>query len=675
MPAAPPDTAEALLDARRRDDRRLLGRLLGEVLREQTGEAGFERVERIRQEAVQFRRASGADADTVRGQLEALLNGLSRDETLDVVRAFSYFLHLTNIAEDRHENRTVAAHRRQGDAAPAGSIEHALATVRDEGVDAARVTEWFERATIVPVLTAHPTEVQRKSILDNERQIARLLSARDVAERLGEPIDRFEQDLTRRVLTLWQTSMLRLERLRVIDEIDNGLSFYRYTFLDALPRLYAELAVSFERCYGRAAPRIPPLLRMGSWIGGDRDGNPFVTAEVLESAAARHARVALDHYLEEVNALGAELSLSARLMTPTPALLALAEAAEDRSPFRVDEPYRRALSGVYARLAATAVRLAHHAPAREPHRVAPAYATASEFAADLATIDASLRSHGAALLADGRLATLQRAVEVFGFHLAAIDLRQNAKVHEVVVAELLAAASACADYLERSESERCAVLERELASPRPLWSAHLAYSAQTASELAILTVAARLHSDLGAAAAPNYIISMAQSLSDLLEVGVLLKEVGLLQPGPHPMLAMNIIPLFETIADLEASGRVMEEVLANPLYRGWLGSRERTQEVMLGYSDSNKDGGYLTANWALYRAQIDLVAVHARHGVRLRLFHGRGGTVGRGGGPTYDAIRAQPPGAVDAAIRVTEQGEIIASKYSDAEVGRRNLET
>jgi len=661
-----------------RDDRRLLGRLLGDVLRHQTGDAGFERVERIRQQAVRFRRASGADLAPVHAELERLLNGLTRDETLDVVRAFSYFLQLSNIAEERDENRIGERRRARGEPAGPGSIECAAATLVRAGVTASALRTWLGRATIVPVLTAHPTEVQRKSILDNERGIAQLLARRDRAGLAVDERDNIDIELERRILTLWQTAMVRRERLRVLDEVDNGLSFYRYTFLAELPRLYEQIGAAFDCAFGEPVDAMPPFLRMGSWIGGDRDGNPFVTAAVLDATITRHSRVAFAHYLDEVNALGSELSLSARLMTPTAKLLALAEHAEDRSPRRADEPYRRAVSGIYARLAASARALAGLVPPREPHRAAEPYASAGDFAADLATIAASLATHGAALLAAGRLARLRRAIEVFGFHLAAIDLRQNSDVHEVVVAELLAAAGSTPDYLGLDERARCTVLARELATPRPLWSEHIDYSEQTGAELAIVRIAARIHAEFGADAAPNYIISKAQSTSDLLEVGVLLKEVGLLRPAAGdrgPRLAMNIIPLFETIADLDACGTVMHAALATPLYRAWLAARGDVQEVMLGYSDSNKDGGYLTANWALYRAQLALVAVHAEHCVRLRLFHGRGGTVGRGGGPSYEAIRAQPPGAVDGAIRVTEQGETIVSKYSDPDVGRRNLET
>ncbi len=651
-----------------REETRYLGRVLGQVLRDQTGIDGYERIERIRQEAVSFRRAggsnAGAEAQAVRLRLESQLNALTRDQTLDVVRAFSYFLHLLNVAEDRQTNRSAK------EGGP-GSFGFALETVKKNGATDAQIDAWLARAMVVPVLTAHPTEVQRQSILDCERGVAAALSRLEDGRLGAGKRAALEARLHALVLTLWQTAMIRLSRLRVIDEIENALSFYRLTFLAEIPRLYEELEARLASALGGRP--LPVLLGMGSWIGGDRDGNPFVTADVLREAVTRQARTAFSHYLGEVHALGAELSMSLRLVQPNAELLELARAAEDASPHRQDEPYRQALSGLYARLAATATARTGLLPAPEPHRATAPYPDEAAFAADLEIIAASLASHGASRLAAVRLKPLQRALRVFNFHLAAIDLRQNADVHEAVVAEILAAVGVQADYLGLDESARVALLVAELATARPLVSPHLAYGEKTRSELAILRTAAEMHALYGPAALPHYIISKAASVSDLLEVALLLKEVGLytLDKG----LALDIVPLFETIADLGNAREVMRAAFALPAYRGWVAGRGEVQEVMLGYSDSNKDGGYLTANWALHKAQRALVDVHRAAGVRLRLFHGRGGTVGRGGGPSYDAIRAQPAGAVDGAIRLTEQGETIGSKYADADVGRRNLET
>ncbi len=654
-----------------KEDTRLLGRLLGDVLRAQSGDEGFDRIEAIRQTAIRLRRASTEDAGAIKDELAAMLNELPIAQTLDVVRAFSYFSHLANIAEDVHQNRRRRAHAIAGSPPQEGSIAHALERLGQGGVGASRLRAWFDEALVSPVLTAHPTEVQRKSILDCEREIVRLLQWRDRSTLTPDEHDGLLAGLYRQVLALWQTAMLRLTKLQVKDEIDNGLAYYRYTFLDEIPRLYVALEERFAHAFGERIV-VPPMLKMGSWIGGDRDGNPFVVAETLRYASQAQSGLILTHYLAEVHLLGAELSLSNRLVAPTPELVQLAANANDTNPHRGDEPYRQALTGVYARLAATASALAQIVPARPPHAALPAYATSAEFLHDLDLIATSLASHGASLLAEGRLRHLRRAVTVFGFYLAALDLRQNSDVHEAVVAELLARAGVHSDYASLDEPARVNLLVAELANPRLLDTPHLARSAALDTELAILRTAAEVHRQLGRDALPNYVISKCQSVSDLLEVGILLKEVGLLTPN---RLTVNIIPLFETIADLHACADIMAAAFRLPCYQRWLASRGRWQEVMLGYSDSNKDGGFVTANWALYRAELKLVEVFKAYEIKLRLFHGRGGTVGRGGGPSYEAILAQPAGSVNGALRVTEQGEIIASKYSDPELGRRNLET
>jgi len=666
MNAPLPDEKELPL----REDTRLLGRILGDVLRAQTGDAGFERVEAIRQTAIRFRRAHGEEAQEARQALSALLNPLAIGDVLHVVRAFSYFSHLANIAEDVHHIRRRRAHDMAGAPPRAGSIAHALARLRAEHVPSEAFQAWLDGALVSPVLTAHPTEVQRKSILDAEREIARLLVWRDRTPLTPAEGVAFERGLRTQVLGLWQTAMLRLSRLRVADEIDNALSYYRHTFLAEIPRLYA----AFETELAAAWPglRLPPFFRMGSWIGGDRDGNPNVAAETLDYAVHAQACVAFEHYLAEVHRLGAETSLCARLVEPTEELLALARDAHDANPHRTDEPYRQALIGIYARLAATARELAHYTPARPPHADGVPYRAPAELCADLDVIAASLSTHGSSELAALRLAPLRRAIDVFGFHLAALDLRQNSDVHEHVVAELFARAGVAADYPSLPEAARVALLERELASPRLLHSPYEPLSARSASELATLRKAGEIHARFGAGVLRQYVISKCESVSDLLEVAVLLKEVGLLRGDA---LDVSIVPLFETIEDLARCADVMAAAFATARYRALLASRDDDQEVMIGYSDSNKDGGYLTANWALYRAEHALVETFAAHGVRLRLFHGRGGTVGRGGGPSYEAILAQPPGTAKGGLRTTEQGEIIASKYSDPELGHRNLET
>ncbi|HYD56990.1 MAG TPA: phosphoenolpyruvate carboxylase [Burkholderiales bacterium] len=637
-----------------REDRRLLGRLLGDVIAEQVGEATRERIEAIRQAAVAFRRDEGEKA-----VLERQLDALPIDETLHVVRAFSYFSHLLNIAEDAHQNRRRHAHAEAGSPRRPGSIAYALAHADRDGLLA-----WFERARISPVLTAHPTEVQRQSILECEREIARL-----VAEPQSPGRDRA---LHAEVLRLWLTAMLRRMKLSVSDEITNALAYFRLTFIPELPKLYADIEEAVRGHLGLdREPWFAPFLTVGSWVGGDRDGNPNVGARTLESAMAEQAHLILGHYLEEVNALGRELGLSERLMRTPPEVLALAARSGDASEYRRDEPYRRAISGIYSRLAASAKALAGLEAAPRPGSILDAYPDAAAFAADLKVLADGLEAQGAGRLAGGRLRSLRRKASVFGFHLAPIDLRQNSGEHAAVVAELLARAQVHVEYEKLDEGARIALLARELASPRPLRVPHAEYSALAQGELAVAAAAAQAQRRFGGAAVSKYIISHCESVSDLLEVGVLLREAGLVGPGP---VTMDVIPLFETIDDLERCGDILEAALAEPLYREWVRLRGDEQEVMLGYSDSNKDGGYVASNWTLYKATQRLMAVCRMHGVRLRLFHGRGGTVGRGGGPSYEAVLSQPPGSVDGALRLTEQGEVIASKYADPENGRRNLE-
>ena len=654
-----------------RDDIRLLGRLLGDTVRNQEGEAAYATVERIRQTSIRFHRD---EDETARGELETTLNSLSGGRATEIIRAFSYFSHLANIAEDQHRIRRSRAHARAGSPARDGSVTAALMRAREAGIRASDIRRFFERAYVSPVLTAHPTEVRRKSTIDREMDVARLLAERDNARLTPDEELQNEEALRRAILVLWQTSVLRRHRLKVIDEVVNGLSYYDYTFLHELPRLYGMLEDQLSAS-GAEWDRVelPSFFRMGSWIGGDRDGNPFVTAEVLQLALQLQSKRALSFYLDELHALGGELSLDERLVGVSYKVRELAERSPDRSTHRATEPYRRAISGIYARLAATAVEFGHGEVLRHAIGAASAYSNPQELFADLTALHKSLSQNGSAVLAHGRLRSLRRAVDVFGFHLAALDLRQNSDVHERAVGELFEVARPGTNYLALSEKERVDLLLVELKTPRPLASPHVAYSAETASELEIVNMAAQSHRKYGRAAVPNYVISKASSASDMLEVALLLKEAGLLRPRENE-LDLNIVPLFETIADLRNCAVVMNDILSVPEYRKLLELRGDVQEVMLGYSDSNKDGGFVTSGWELYKSEIALVETFRRYGLTLRLFHGRGGSVGRGGGPSYQAILAQPGGAVQGSIRITEQGEVIAAKYSNPELGRRNLE-
>jgi phosphoenolpyruvate carboxylase len=654
-----------------RDDIRMLGRVLGNTIRAQEGEAVFERVERIRSASLRFHRNQDKSAQS---EFEALLTALNGRNTIQIIRAFTTFSHLANIAEDQHHIRRVRAHALAESAPREGSMTHSLSRACAAGVTAEQLTAFFADAFVSPVLTAHPTEVRRRSVLELERQIAKLLEDNDRLRLTPEEIAAREETLCRLILTIWQTSILRRRKLAVRDEIANGLSYYDETFLHELPRLYSEIEdrLAAQEPYRRAA-KVPSFLKMGSWIGGDRDGNPSVTATVLQDALEMQSERALTHYLRELQSLGAELALDDEAVEVSPAVLALGEHSPDRRLRGEREPYRRAIATVHAQLVATVRRLDATTTAPPPSEDAPAYPSATAFRADLDMIDQSLVANGSALLARGRLRALRRAVDVFGFHLAALDMRQNSNVHERTVAELLRATGSDIDYLQLDEAQRIVLLCTELKTARPLASPFLAYTDETTSELAIVKAAFEAQQRYGKAAIPHCVISNAQSVSDILEAALLLREAGLFRPQTGE-LDVDIVPLFETIADLRHCGTVMEQLFALPEYARMLAARGNVQEVMLGYSDSNKDGGFLTSGWELYKAEIELVKVFRRYGIKLRLFHGRGGSVGRGGGPSYQAILAQPGGAVQGAIRITEQGEVIAAKYSNPEVGRRNLE-
>lgn len=655
-----------------RDDIRLLGRMLGDTLREHEGESAFDLVERIRQTAIRFHREQDPEA---RQELDTILNKLSNKATVAVVRAFSYFSQLSNIAEDVHHNRRRRAHLCAGSSPQAGSVTLALERVLASGKDSAAIASFFAKAIVSPVLTAHPTEVQRRSILDCQLTIERLLKDRARTQLTPNELRHNEENLRAMIQILWQTRMLRSVRLSVHDEIENGLAYYSYSFLTEVPYIYAKIENLLENHLGRNAPNVASFLRIGSWIGGDRDGNPFVTHRVMLHAAERQSALALDFYIGAVEKIGHTMSLAERLVNVTDELKELAASSPDIPACRIDEPYRRTFVSMSARLAATSKRLGHTPTLRNKIEPTEPYANSAEFIHDLDVIIASLKHHKSNWLARGPLRNLRRAADVFGFHLAPLDMRQHSKVHEKVVVELFELGTHRTDYLDLAEDKRIEWLLTEISSPRPLLSPYLQYSESTQAELRILQMAAEIQRRFGHAAMPNYIISMTTNVINILEVALLLKEVGLLQAGEIPSLGMNIIPLFETIADLQDCGVIMDQLFALPYYRKLLVSRGNVQEVMLGYSDSNKDGGFITSNWEIYKAEIELTKVFAKYNIELRLFHGRGGTVGRGGGPSYQGILAQPPGSVNGQIRVTEQGEVIGSKYAEPEIGRRNLET
>lgn len=657
-------------DSQLRDDIRLLGALLGEIIAEQQGLPVFTAIEEVRQLSVQYRRF---DDNAARAKLEARLEELTQDETISLIRSFSIFSMLSNIAEDCHLIRRNRQHELAGMPAREASLDYTIPELERVGVNRDAVLARLKQTESVPVLTAHPTEVQRKSVLDAQQSIIALIRHRDEIRLTLEEANAWRDELKAAVQRLFQTRLLRRNKLSVIDEVNNALAYFDSTFFAQVPQVYRKLQSllnlpSTDNFLPVNEDPLGKVLTVGSWIGGDRDGNPFVTAQVLDTTLKIQSRKVLEHYLAEVNCLIREFSVTDYFLKPNPPLTELANASGEDSAHRMDETLRRACVSIRIRLEATLQQAARG------ECTAQAYASPADLLGDLNTLFSALNDNGMQRIAEGRLAMLARKVKVFGFSLMALDLRQNSDVFEEVIADLLKQSTlGKIDYLACGEAERVELLCAELRTPRLLFSDSLQYSERTHSEMAIFRKAKLAHQILGATAIQNCIISKTASVSDLLELAVLLKEAHLLNVATGE-LAVNIVPLFETIGDLQAAPEIMERLFSIPEYRTLVGSRGHVQEVMLGYSDSNKDGGFVTSGWSLYQAEIGLVDVFAKHGIKIRLFHGRGGSVGRGGGSSYYAILGQPPGAVDGRIRLTEQGEVIAAKYGIESLGRRNLE-
>jgi len=652
-----------------RADIRLLGTILGDTVREQNGHDVFDLVERARVESFRVRRS-----EIDRAEMSRMFSGLDIHLAIPIIRAFSHFALLANVAEDIHRERRRAIHADAGEPPQDSSLAATYAKLDLAELDSSTVAGALKGALVSPVITAHPTETRRRTVFVTQHRITELMRLHAAGHTETDDGRGIELELRRQVLTLWQTALIRLSRLQITDEIDVGLRYYPAALFKVIPQVNAEVRDALRTRWPDADLLAAPILQPGSWIGGDRDGNPNVTADVVRRATGSAAFTALTRYLAELTDLEQELSMSARLITVTPELTALAEGCPETA--RADEPYRRAVRVIRARLTATAAEILDQRPQHELDLGLPPYSAPAELRSDLDVIDASLRTHGAALLAADRLARLRESLHVFGFHLSGLDMRQNSDVHEEVVSELLAWAGVHPDYGSLPEDERVELLAGELRTRRPLVGDRAQLSDLARGELGVVAAAAHAVGLYGSAAVPNYIISMCQSVSDVLEAAILLKEAGLLDTsGPEPYCPVGISPLFETIEDLRNGASILQAMLDLPIYRAVVSARGDSQEVMLGYSDSNKDGGYLAANWAVYRAELTLVEVARKAGIRLRLFHGRGGTVGRGGGPSYQAILAQPPGAVHGSLRLTEQGEVIAAKYAEPELARRNLES
>ncbi len=648
-------------DDRLREEVRLLGGLLGDVIRDEGGQDLYDRIEAVRQASVAYHRDPASDGAA---RLEALLKDLSLDQAVGLAHGFAVFSLLANVAEDRAGKRRARAQTAEG--ARADTAEGALARLVAAGRTHEDARALLSEALISPVLTAHPSEVRRKSVLDRIAAVSDLLDACDQDDLACAP-DVLTRGLRRQTVILWATRLVRMSGLVVQDEIDTVVSFLERVFLKVAPEQLADWRRRLD------APDLAPFIRIGAWVGGDRDGNPNVDAAALEAALSTPARAVLRHYLNATHALGAELSLSGSLAEVTDELKALASASGDASPHRADEPYRRALSEIYARLSATHPLLTGLPAPRPAPFDAPAYDGPAAFRDDLAVLQNSLVASHGEVFADDSLSELIATVDVFGFHMATLDLRQNADVHERVVADLLKVAGVEADYLALTEDARLTLLSAELASGRLLFNPYADYAPETLKERAILQAAAAGLARYGPQAIRTHIVSKTDAASDLLEVYLLLKEVGLFRPDAPELCPIQAAPLFETIDDLRAAKPTLERLLAEPSALA-VATARGVQEVMIGYSDSNKDGSYLTSTWELHEASRALLSVTNAAGVRLQLFHGRGGAVGRGGGSSFAGVLSQPTGTVAGRIRITEQGEVIANKYGEPDVARRNLD-
>lgn len=653
---------------------RYLGRILGAAILNKEGQETFDTIENIRRTAVKFHRKNDKEAAAT---LESMLKTLSPEQAVPVVRAFSHFKHLVNIAEDLYAHQHT---RINEDNLGAGMLAHTVNCIEHKSITFETIANFFSDALVSPVLTAHPTEVQRKSILDIQDALAFYLAERDTL------ISQKERERNRLLIegaicSLWQTRVVRLSKISVVNEIENAISYYETTFLNAIPEILQDLERDINRIFNTEFDglyQLPSFLHMGSWIGGDRDGNPFVNGETLSQAVHLQSAAAFKFYIKELEALRRELAVSTRLIKVTPEVEALAQRSQDQSPHRIDEAYRLALNGIYDRLMATAKPVLPVSDLIRAQSNAKAYSKAEDFLEEITVLIHSLMLNKGEHLVYPRLGKLAKAIETFGFHLSTIDIRQSSDVHEAVIKELINKAGYDFNYDELTEEEKVQTLLDELKQPRLLLSPYQQYSELVHKEIGVFNMAREMRQAFGPRTVRQYIISHTESLSDLLEVALLQKETGLLRGvwgSAKVQVDLNIVPLFETIADLRNATMIMGKWLSLLGIRHVLRYQGDEQEIMLGYSDSNKDGGFLTSSWELYKSEVSLLELFNQAKIKLRLFHGRGGTVGRGGGPTYQAIMAQPHGTVNGQIRLTEQGETIAFKYSDAKVGRQHLET
>ena len=589
-------------------------------------------------------------------KLNLIIKDLTQEEMEIVANFFSILPLLINIAEDVDLAYEVNYKNNIGESY-VGKLSESIKNIKDKNI--------LENINVVPVLTAHPTQVQRKTVLDLTEKLHSLLRKhRDVKNGLINE-RKWKNAIQKHIEILTQSDIIREKKLKVANEITNVLEYYNLSFIKAIAKLMTEYKLLLEENNIELKNETP--ITMGMWIGGDRDGNPFVTAETLNLSAMKQCELITTYYIEKLNSLYRTFSMSSHVTKGSKELEELANRSSDTSEYREKELYRKAISYIKEKLENTREYLL------QDKELEDKYFTADEFIDDLTIIEKSLLENKGEILVTGEFEELLNVVKIFGFYLASIDMRQDSSVYEASVAELLSSANIEKDYSSLSEEEKCELLLKQLKEdPRPLSiNDENKQSEELRKELAIFRTARKLKDKLGDNVIKQNIISHTTSVSDLLELAIMLKEVGLVGSD---FARLQLVPLFETIEDLENSYEVMDKYLSLDIVKKWVSDNSRYQEIMLGYSDSNKDGGYLSSGWSLYKAQQELSSLGEKYNIKVTFFHGRGGTVGRGGGPSYDAIISQPLGSVQDRIRLTEQGEIIAAKYGNSDAAYYNLE-
>lgn len=640
-----------------RRDVRFLGNILGEVLVHQGGQELLDIVEKIRELSKSLRAVALPE---VFEEFKTLIKNLDSDNRHQVVRAFAIYFQLVNIAEQNHRIRRKRDYERSaGETIQPGSMESAVQELKEQNFTADEVEAILADLSLELVMTAHPTEAMRRAILDIHKRISEDVTLLDNPTLTFREREQLREKLLNEVITLWQTDELRDRKPTVLDEVRNGMYYFHETLFDVLPELYQELERSLSKYYPEHEWHVPTFLRFGSWIGGDRDGNPSVTADVTWKTLQMQRRLAIREYQRILTDLMKSLSFSTTIIDVSEELLSSIQ--KDRLHVTIDkkfswnnenEPYRIKIAYMLRKL--------NNILDESKKGTAESYSNVAELLEDLQVIDQSLRHHYADYVANTYVKKLIRQVELFGFHTATLDVRQHSQEHENALTEILANMKIVEDYSKLGEEEKIELLGKLLTDPRPLTSTYLNYSENTEECLAVYRTIFKAQQEFGTNCISSYLISMTQGASDILEVMVFAKEVGLFRQSPDGTVhcTLQAVPLFETIDDLHAAPSIMRQVLDLPAYRQSVAAMNNLQEIMLGYSDSNKDGGVVTANWELRLALNEITAMGAEYDIKLKFFHGRGGALGRGGMSLNRSILAQPPHTVGGGIKITEQGEV-----------------